>query len=440
MAKINQVHNKFFYTIFSNAENVRAFLPLVLPLVILESMDLANLEIDKEHYVDQRFKDSFCDLAVKTNIKSKSGKPLEVDLYFLFEHKSFRDQGIFIQLLCYMYLMWQKDIDDKKPLRVIIPIVFYHGKEEWDIPLNFKDKFDVGDEVKEFLMDYRYMLFDTNDWNFKEERNAGLRDNVFLLTGMALMKSAFNEDYESIAEIFSFWYEKGFVNESSKMEFCMHYVSATKGISMDNLEKILTESHLDGGTIMQTLADRLREEGRQEGSRESLLKTARELIKRGMDSDNISQITGLPKEKIEKMAGEEVKGWAGEGRIEAAITFVSGDVEPGDMVSGAGAFITGLDGISIELDDIASKWGFTSSDARASITKLGSYVIALGKIKGDLHDSVIELGTFTAGLGKIAGKMGNLVIKLRPHFFDDGEILIEIGDIVTEIDGFLTKV
>ena len=73
-----------------------------------------------------------------------------VDIYILFEHKSYRDEAILIQLLCYMYLMWQKDFDAKRPLRVIVPVVFYHGKAKWNIPRNFNEQFDVSDEMRSF--------------------------------------------------------------------------------------------------------------------------------------------------------------------------------------------------------------------------------------------------------------------------------------------------
>ena len=39
-----------------------------------------------------------------------------------------------LQLLRYMDLRWQQDSVDKKPLRVIIPLVFYHGAGAWRIP------------------------------------------------------------------------------------------------------------------------------------------------------------------------------------------------------------------------------------------------------------------------------------------------------------------
>ena len=54
------------------------------------------------------------------------------------------------------------------------------------------------EEVKKYLPDFKYVLFDTQSWNFEDEGNAEFKENVFLMTALALMKSAFNEDMESI--------------------------------------------------------------------------------------------------------------------------------------------------------------------------------------------------------------------------------------------------
>ena len=314
--EIKKKHDKIFVKTFGSPTNAKAFLKMALPEMFLEVLDLSKLRIDKTRYVDDRFKDSFTDMVFKTKMKRRSapasGKAKEIaaDIYILFEHKSYRDEAILIQLLCYMYLMWQKDFDAKRPLRVIVPVVFYHGKAKWNIPRNFNEQFDVSDEMREFLLNYRYILFDTADWDFRDERNAELRDNVFLLTSMALMKSAFNKDMGSIREIFKFWQEKGFTGNKEKVLFFLAYISETKDVSQGKLEKLLEESKIDGGNIMPTLADRLREEGRREGEirgekrgeKRGKLETARKLIARGVDINVIAEATGFPRKEIEKLA------------------------------------------------------------------------------------------------------------------------------------------
>ncbi len=60
---------------------------------------------------------------------------------------------------------------------------------------------------------------------------------------------------------------------------------------------MLKESKIDGGDIMQTLAQQLREEGKKENAKE----TAKRMLKKGLDMDTIVEITGLKPSDIEQL-------------------------------------------------------------------------------------------------------------------------------------------
>ena len=64
--------------------------------------------------------------------------------------------------------------------------------------------------------------------------------------------------------------------------FCMTYISETKEIDQDKLKKILEESSINGGDIMPTLAQRLREEGMQMGIEKGMQKGIQKGIQKGM--------------------------------------------------------------------------------------------------------------------------------------------------------------
>lgn len=305
MTEVDRIHDKFFKNTFSKPENVRTFLNVTLPESIREAIDFSNIEIDPTDYVSQRFKEHFSDVVARTTMKSEEeGKELETDIYILFEHKSCRDAAIFIQLLLYMYLMWEKDIAENKPLRVIIPLVFYHGREKWNIPQSFAEQFNVSNEIKEFLLNYRYVLFDTRHWDFRKEKNKELGENVFLLSAVALMKSVSHDDLDSILEVFRLWHEKGFTNKN-KILFFLTYISETKDIESKELQNILEKIKIEGGDIMPTLAQRWRDEGRQEGIKEGIteekLETAKRMLNDDFPIESIIKYTGLTEKEIKAL-------------------------------------------------------------------------------------------------------------------------------------------
>jgi predicted transposase/invertase (TIGR01784 family) len=200
---------------------------------------------------------------------------------------------------------WQRDIDEKKPLRIIIPLVFYHGEKDWKVPREFVDQFDVDDEVKAFLLNYRYILFDTKSWDFRNESNEELKNNVFLLTAMVMMKYFHSDDTESILKIFKFWHEKGFTDDVENVVFFLIYISDTRNISVDQLKKMLEKSKIEGGVIMETLGQRLRAEGEKKGVKKGVkkekLETAKRMLNDGLPIETIVKYTGLTEKEIKAL-------------------------------------------------------------------------------------------------------------------------------------------
>jgi predicted transposase/invertase (TIGR01784 family) len=309
---IYQVNDSFFHKIFDNPENARDFLERVLPGRLKKQLDLENIKIEDTKYVSNRFEKGFSDIVVKTSLKTKMGKKKLVDIYFIIEHKTEGRVEIFIQVLKYMVFEWEKDYNNNKPPRVIIPVVFYHGADQWKVPLSFADQFDVDDEVKRFLLDYHYVLFDTNTWDFRDESNKELKKNVFLFTSMVFMKAAYKNDTEAILEIFNFWYDRGFIENMDLVIFFLEYVSQTHEISRSKLKEMLDESKIDGGEIMPTLAKQMKEEFKEEFMEtmgpqlkdEAKKEIAKQMLKKGFDLDTILDITGLEKTEIEKLSSE----------------------------------------------------------------------------------------------------------------------------------------
>jgi predicted transposase/invertase (TIGR01784 family) len=128
--KIQNPHDKFFKETFSSPLVVRDFIKNYLPAPILKMVDLDELEIQNGSHVDEELSEVFSDVLFKTKINERDGY-----LYFLFEHKSYPDRMVALQLLTYMVRIWNQKVnkENETHIPVIIPLVICHGRTGWKI-------------------------------------------------------------------------------------------------------------------------------------------------------------------------------------------------------------------------------------------------------------------------------------------------------------------
>ena len=299
--EIFSINDKTFKKIFRDVKNTKDFLKKALPREIKQRLDFSSIKIDTTNYVSNEFKEGYTDIVVKAKMKSRDSGKIPTDIYFILEHKTEGKVKVFIQILKYMCFVWEEDINANKPPRIIIPIIFYHGKEKWKVPGSFLEQFDVDEELKKFLLDFRYILFDTNPWDFRDESNRELRDNVMLFTALVLMKAALTDDRQSIMEIFHFWHEKGFLENREMVQFFMGYIFHTHKIKLIQLNQMLEDSKIEGGEIMQTLAQQLKKQGEKKGKKEEKLETAKRMLMDDISIETVIKYTGLTEKEVKAL-------------------------------------------------------------------------------------------------------------------------------------------
>ena len=114
--------------------------------------------------------------------KAKSEGKGELKIALLFEHKSNIIQHPFLQLLRYIVEGTQFYWDTEKELRLIIPIVFFHGEKDWvyrPVSDYYKDYPDI---LKRFLPTFEYILSDISSLSNEEilDMNYSLLRNILL--------------------------------------------------------------------------------------------------------------------------------------------------------------------------------------------------------------------------------------------------------------------
>lgn len=315
-------HDKLFKETFSNLEHARSFLENYLPSDLLAVFNLDSLEICKGSFVEKSLKEYHSDLLYK--IKTSSGQAY---IYFLFEHKSYPDSLIHLQLLKYMIGIWRLGIkqNKSKKLDIIVPLVMYHGKNEWNTPPNFgglfgdafKDK--TGGVQQRYIPDFHYLLFDLHHISDEE-----IRGTIVSRLVMLVFKHIFDPDFErKLPGILHLLKElAGKETGLQYIESLLRYLlSNVENMSGDKLKSLVADSITgkEGSIIMDYANSALGKEyhkgiqmGMQQGMIRGLRETAFDLIdvRFGHDPDaghvkeiikHIDNIDNL-KEKIKTIA------------------------------------------------------------------------------------------------------------------------------------------
>ncbi|OHD26079.1 MAG: hypothetical protein A2086_14395 [Spirochaetes bacterium GWD1_27_9] len=297
------IHNNFFLQLLSKKENAIDFLRISLPEGIFNQIDFDFLDFDKENHVLPNLKSTMKDLVIKTKLKNKKN----VDFYLLLEHKSTIDndkpKDLFIQIFKYIFNITFEDYKKNKELRIVIPLVFYHGQKEWKIPNNFKDIFDASDSIKQNIIDFNYILFNTKD---NSKINKEFIKNIHLYSGLIALKTIYDEEYKSLLEIIRLFYNYDKFKSIEELEIIIYYISKVKDIDKDKFEHItkeLFEELQDEEDTMITFLDAIKNESRIEGEIKGKIKEKRKTLIRLLSKK--FGITEYEKEFIEQCSDTE---------------------------------------------------------------------------------------------------------------------------------------
>jgi predicted transposase YdaD len=273
----NNPHDGLFKATFSQVEHAAGELRAILPPALVARLDLSTLTLCPGSFVDEAFSWRHTDLLFTALL---AGRPALV--YLLFEHQSTVDPRMPFRMLQYEVRIWEAHLakhPDTVKLPVILPVVLHHGESGWRASVEFEELLDIEPEllvtIGAYVPRFRFMLDDlaaTSDdairaramsalgrfvlWCLKHARRQGLFEHELVRWG-EVVRDAWNapDGGAAIRMIFRYMFEvddKLTVDELKRL--------AIAAIGEDVEEEIVT------------LADRLREEGRQKGERKVLLK------------------------------------------------------------------------------------------------------------------------------------------------------------------------
>ena len=304
-----QPSDKFIRKIFSKKQEVIDFFKKTLPSSLVEQADWENILFGKENFVGLEWDESRTDMLYRLPFLSGS----EVYIYLLFEHKSYHDPKVYLQLLEYLSKIYRWQWENEKELRVVLPFVFYHGEKDWNLGFSFQEMFDgknLPEELLYYIPNFKIQLFE-----LKPQGREFETDNLALYLFIRLIQiirekgEIFEGELQRLFLLLS-----GEKEEAKRVEILLEMVKYLLGIRKDAekytdkkfyrlleadymtvLDKIIEKGRAEG---IEKGIEKGLEKGRAEGIEKGKLETAKNMKAEGIELPVILKVTGLTIEQL----------------------------------------------------------------------------------------------------------------------------------------------
>jgi len=253
-------HDRFCRAVFGRTGIAVDFIANYVPAEVAARLDLSTLTLAGESMVDSDLRESFSDLLF--TVMLKNGDPAAI--YILFEHKSFADSMTGFQLLRYIVRIYEQRRRDGLPICCVIPIVIYHGKKAWGGPPSLAELANAPEELRRYFPAFEAIVIDVSHRSDSQLRGSAILQAILLLLKYA-SDEGFRDRLPGIVDLFH-----NVLNEPDGLE-CMktvvsYIMNVSPGITRAELSRVIIISlESKGEKIVATIADVLREEGREEG-------------------------------------------------------------------------------------------------------------------------------------------------------------------------------
>ena len=217
------IHDIFFKELYSDTRYCLDIFKLVLTPSEFALFDWRSLKSEISSFIDSEQREKRMDLIFSVNLK-RSKKAVRILL--LFEHKSYQDSGLLLQVLKYQTGIYRHLSGP------VIPILVYHGKEKkWRGSLNFQDSLEgmtIRRKFKKNILDFTCRLLNIQELNLKGGAK-GLASNPALL----ILQQVWRMDTELMEKYFSLMALSVFKDDSN-----VEMIQKHTGLSQKEIEAL----------------------------------------------------------------------------------------------------------------------------------------------------------------------------------------------------------
>ena len=279
---INNPHDRFTRQSLMHLPTARSFLEHYLPPDVVQVLDVSTITRRDGSFLDERLRENLSDLLFEVSLRDEG----RVLVGILFEHKSFSDKYVALQLTRYMVNIWEQQRRDDEELLVVIPIVLYHGRVKWNAATSLRGLIAAPSELARFIPDSETCLVDLSTIP-----DAQLGDDLRLQIMLRVLKYVFDPNLaDRLVEVLPL-VEAVLIEENSLqlLETLVRYIySGTEHVKHEQLVRIIQQNLNTETHVMPTIADELRAEGREEGREEGLRIGIRTIVEQRFPTITVS--------------------------------------------------------------------------------------------------------------------------------------------------------
>lgn len=279
----HQPHDSLAKAALSRQENAVGALRAVLPPALLAQLDLSTLRLSQDSFVDERLGKLFSDLVYEVEVAGRPG----LVCFVLYEHQSTVDVLQPVWLLSYMTRVWETWLQDHSKaskIPAVIPVVLHHGPQPWTASTSLADLLDLPEvalaAAREHLPLFRFLLDDltvTADADLRTRESAVLGRLTFLLLKHA--RSVVTERagpgsleafLRSVSDLLA-----ALGSRDDRIRVFSHIIEVVEGADPSTVVDALGGAAGEVKEDVMTAGEKLRQEGRLEGQRRTLLRQLR---------------------------------------------------------------------------------------------------------------------------------------------------------------------
>jgi hypothetical protein len=156
---IREFNDRATLRLLEDPGNLRDLLQICEP-ELAPRLDFSRAQRINRSFIPADLQKEESDLIYRVPLRDSGPGSHEIWIYTLLEHQSKPDSAMALRLYLYIGELWdaqRREWEDagtpanQRRLHLIVPLVFYTGRENWKTPINLSDMIDVPDGFERFV-------------------------------------------------------------------------------------------------------------------------------------------------------------------------------------------------------------------------------------------------------------------------------------------------